>query len=52
MEVVKYAQRPGETLGSIEAGSTIICAQWPFEVKERYTGNFGVETRNPNFFVG
>lgn len=28
------------------------CAQWPFEAKERYTGDFKVETKNPLLFIG
>ena len=32
--------------------NTITCAQWKFEARERYTGNFDVETANPILFVG
>lgn len=32
--------------------NTITCGQWKFEAKERYTGNFDVETANPILFIG
>ncbi|SPO06306.1 related to hydrolases or acyltransferases (alpha/beta hydrolase superfamily) [Cephalotrichum gorgonifer] len=28
------------------------CAQWPFEAKERYEGDFNVKTSNPILFIG
>jgi pimeloyl-ACP methyl ester carboxylesterase len=28
------------------------CAQWPFEAKERYEGDFNVKTKNPILFIG
>jgi len=28
------------------------CAQWPFEAKERYEGDFHVKTKNPILFIG
>lgn len=28
------------------------CAQWPFEAKERYEGDFQVKTKNPLLFIG
>lgn len=29
-----------------------VCAQWPFEAKERYEGDFQVATSNPILFIG
>lgn len=31
---------------------TLTCAQWQFEAKERYLGDFQVKTKNPILFVG
>lgn len=30
----------------------LTCGQWEFEAKERYTGDFDVETANPILFIG
>jgi hypothetical protein len=30
----------------------MVCAQWKFEAKERYLGDFQVQTRNPILFIG
>ena len=30
----------------------MLCAQWPFEAKERYSGDFNVKTRTPLLFIG
>jgi pimeloyl-ACP methyl ester carboxylesterase len=33
--------------------NVILCSQWKFEAKERYTGDFqGIKTRNPILFIG
>jgi hypothetical protein len=32
--------------------SVLTCAQWNFEAKERYSGNFDVQTKEPILFIG
>ncbi|KAK4497753.1 hypothetical protein PRZ48_010406 [Zasmidium cellare] len=40
-------------LGSyVLTAQPLLCSQWPFVAKERYTGDFNVSTRNPILFVG
>ena len=34
------------------SANTITCAQWKFEAKGRYMGDFDVETANPILFIG
>lgn len=45
-ETTKYF--PGWTRGWY----VYACAQWPFEAKERYEGDFNVATSNPILFIG
>lgn len=51
MEEAEYVEG-SSYFGPIQHTQGMLCAQWPFEAKERYTGDFGVETRNPILFVG
>jgi hypothetical protein len=36
-----------KTYGGLVVGIGMTCAQWKFEAKERYEGDFHVETKNP-----
>ncbi|KAI0130387.1 TAP-like protein-domain-containing protein [Xylariales sp. AK1849] len=38
--------------GDLPASLILKCAQWRFEAKERYNGDFQVKTRNPMLLVG
>ncbi|KAI1498500.1 TAP-like protein-domain-containing protein [Biscogniauxia marginata] len=31
---------------------SVVCARWQFEARERYTGDFNVQTANPILFIG
>ncbi|SPO01895.1 related to hydrolases or acyltransferases (alpha/beta hydrolase superfamily) [Cephalotrichum gorgonifer] len=37
--------------GAILPSNAVVCAQWPFEAKERYSGDFEVKTPNPVLFL-
>lgn len=49
---VAYGQQTSRAFGSLMPAQGMICAQWPFEAKGRYSGDFGVETPNPILFIG
>lgn len=52
MDSVEYAMESSPSFGAIQPVIAAICAQWPFEAKERYTGDFRTKTPNPVLFVG
>lgn len=52
MDSVEYALESSPSFGAIQPVSGAMCAQWPFEPKERYTGDFRTKTPNPVLFVG
>ena len=52
MEEIEYATQSSKMFGVIQHAQAMACAQWPFEAKERYDGNFKVETPNPVLFIG
>lgn len=52
MDSVKYALESSPSFGAIQPVSGAMCAQWPFEPKERYTGDFRTKTPNPVLFIG
>lgn len=37
---------------TVIAASMAACAQWPYNAKERYQGDFQVKTKNPVLFIG
>lgn len=42
-----------ELFGATSAAITTMCATWPWEAKERYSGRFeGIKTKNPILFFG
>lgn len=45
-------QNTSRLVGAAFAPRTAICAQWPFEAKERVSGNFQAKTKNPVLIVG
>ncbi|KAF2173391.1 hypothetical protein M409DRAFT_48375 [Zasmidium cellare ATCC 36951] len=55
-QVLPIAQtllRQSPQLGSyVLFAQPLLCSQWPFVAKERYTGAFDVQTRKPILFVG
>jgi hypothetical protein len=48
----KYMGQTSATFAPIVAPLIPLCAQWPFEAKERYSGDFTIKTRSPILFVG
>lgn len=38
--------------GDILPVQVVTCAQWPFVARERYSGSWGVNTKNPVLFIG
>lgn len=54
-EFIPTVQRLYDTskfMGDVSVSLHAACAQWPFEAKERYQGNFQVETANPILLIG
>lgn len=48
-----YIAQTSATFGPILSSVIPLCAQWPFEAKERYTGGFdNIKTKSPILFVG
>lgn len=53
MPHVEYLLQASNTFGPLFPSSAMICAQWPFEAKERYDGGFdNIKTPNPVLFIG
>ncbi|KAK3387390.1 TAP-like protein-domain-containing protein [Podospora didyma] len=52
MPDIEHMSNTSSTFGPYVASVTTICANWPFEAKERYAGDFKVKTRFPILFVG
>lgn len=38
--------------GEVAVGISMACAQWKFDAKERYEGDFKVKTKNPILILG
>ncbi|KAF9890541.1 hypothetical protein FE257_005946 [Aspergillus nanangensis] len=49
-----FTELNGESrlLGSSGSGLAMICANWRFQAKERYTGNFESKTKHPLLVIG
>ncbi|KAH6695059.1 TAP-like protein-domain-containing protein [Plectosphaerella plurivora] len=45
-------QNTSKLVGAAFAPRTAICARWPFEAKERVSGDFQAKTKNPMLIVG
>ena len=41
-----------QLIGDLMAMITMQCAQWPFEARERYAGDFRAQTREPVLIIG
>jgi hypothetical protein len=52
MPDIEYMAQTSRLFWGITPAYATLVAQWPFEAKERYTGDFNVKTRNPILFVG
>jgi hypothetical protein len=50
-DVIRLARHEKSFLA--DASDVVVtCARWPFNAKERYTGNFSVDTPNPILLIG
>ena len=53
MPNIEYLLQASNTFGPLFPSAAMLCAQWPFEAKERYDGGFdNIKTPNPVLFVG
>lgn len=53
MPDIEYLLQASPTFGPMFPSAAMLCAQWPFEAKERYDGGFdNVKTPNPVLFIG
>lgn len=49
---VEYMKQTSSLFGLATVGYAMQCARWPFEAKERYSGDFKVKTKTPALFIG
>lgn len=53
MPDIEYLLQASNTFGPLFPSAAMLCAQWPFEAKERYDGGFdNIKTPNPVLFIG
>ncbi|KAH6658265.1 TAP-like protein-domain-containing protein [Truncatella angustata] len=52
MPDIEHTKQTSPIFWGLTTAHNTLYAQWPFEAKERYTGDFKVKTRNPILFIG
>lgn len=52
MPEIEYMKETSNLFWPTTVSYPMLCAQWPFEAKERYSGDFNVKTRTPLLFIG
>lgn len=52
MPVFRTSDQTSRLFGTVTNGLDMICSQWKFEAKERYTGDFKAKTRRPLLLIG
>ncbi|OBT66462.1 hypothetical protein VE03_03590 [Pseudogymnoascus sp. 23342-1-I1] len=52
MPAVGQLYNTSRIMGDITTAISMTCAQWKFDAKERYEGDFQVETKEPVLFIG
>jgi hypothetical protein len=52
MPAVDQLYNTSRIMGDITTAISMTCAQWKFDAKERYEGDFQVETKEPVLFIG
>lgn len=52
LPTVERLAKVSKVLGGVTFSTTMTCAQWKLQPKERYEGDFHVKTRNPVLIIG
>jgi hypothetical protein len=52
LPTVRRLYKTSRIFGDVTVSTSATCAQWRIEAKERYEGDFRVQTRNPILLIG